>query len=125
MAGIYRQGVCCPREDAHVMTTTYGIETDIAFPTLNIQIETIRSIRASELKTSFQRITQNHKVNTIEDEMRVFTDFSGLLQKYKRSGRLLYKHADPSMLPAIVIKYPRDDSDNSWFVITTYTIVML
>lgn len=105
--------------------TAYGTETAIAYPTLNIKVETVNSFTAEQLRSSFQRITEINKVRTLEDENRVLTDFSAMLQKLKRADRLLYKHADPTMLPTIVIKYPKNDDDGSWLLVTTYTVVVL
>lgn len=105
--------------------TQFGTETDIAYPDVRTQVETFRNYKDDALKSSFRRHTISHRVETAAEEAAVFADFSLLLQRLRYTEKLLYKHSDPSMLPFVVIKYPKETGYPGWFVVTTYTEVVI
>ncbi len=62
------------------------------------------------------------KVHSSQDEMTEFMRFTDEVERCRKNGTLTWDKDDPLTRPVFMIDYPKENRDNSYFIIKSYTI---
>lgn len=84
-------------------------------------ITTVDTFQDSELMKRRVQYRIRVKVRDSKQEMAEYLKFNDLLREKRLLNRLITKDADASLLPNLVIEYPKYDEDGSYFIIKSWT----
>lgn len=106
--------------------TRYGQEVETRFLDKDeSKVEYIRNIKDFDVHSAFKRTSVRVHVHNQKEEMVEFLTFSKLIAEKIEAGTLVRGDRDPSLRPTFVVEYPKTSIDGSYFVIRTFTELML
>jgi hypothetical protein len=102
--------------------TEYGTETEGTFTDANgSTVEVIANYKDLEVMSRFKRISVRIKVIDKRDETTQYLLFSDLIEEKRQAGTLVVRDADPHSRPSFTIEYPKTNIDGTYFVVRSYT----
>lgn len=85
-------------------------------------ISTIVKYRNGDSERVMKHYRIRVKVSSALDEMTEFIRFTDELSRCRKNGTLTYDKEEPSTRPSFIIDYPKENIDNSYFIIKNYTV---
>lgn len=85
-------------------------------------IASISKYRNGETEVAMKHFRIRVKVYSAQDEMTEFIRFTDELDRCRKNGTLTYDKEDSSTRPSFIIEYPKENIDNSYFIIKNYCI---
>lgn len=102
--------------------TTWGTETETTFlDGQGSMVDVITKIERGNVQQRWKRITLRIKVADKREETTQFLMFSDLIAEKRRAGVLIVRDNDPATLPAFMLEYPKRDVDGSYFIVRSFT----
>jgi hypothetical protein len=102
----------------------YGTETTM-YVDGDKAMEVTDNVRNYKVFSTFKRTITRTKVSTPGEADHQYQLFSNHIDKLHRLNKLLTKSNDPALRPSFTIEYPHIDHDGSYFVITSYTEIVM
>lgn len=97
-------------------TTTFSLDNK------GSTISTISKYRNGDTEKVMKHFRIRVKVFTPQDEMTEFIRFTDELSRCRKNGTLTWDREDASTRPSFIIDYPKENIDNSYFIIKNYTV---
>jgi hypothetical protein len=85
-------------------------------------IATISKSRNGDIERVIKHYRIRVKVGSPQDEMTEFIRFTDELSRCRKNGTLTYDRDDNSTRPSFIIEYPKENVDNSYFIIKNYCV---
>jgi C4-type Zn-finger protein len=86
-------------------------------------VEEITNMVDYSAKTNFRRATFRVKVENKQQETEEYIKWSNQVEEKRRAGTLVIK--DDLTKPQFVLEYPKTDQDGSYFVIRSFTEIII
>lgn len=87
-------------------------------------ISRIEKVRDSEVKKVYKQYKIRNKVYSQKEQLTEYVKHADKVLELHKEGKLVIKDNDPMLYPAFWSEYPKFDQDGSWFVISSYTIIV-
>ena len=97
--------------------TTYPIDES------GSTITTIDTYWRDQLTKAIKQYRIRVKVYNHEEELAEYIRFTDDIAKHRCEGTLTCDKEDMTTKPSFVIDYPKDNIDNSWFIIKSYCVI--
>ncbi|GAC1501805.1 MAG: hypothetical protein NVS1B10_06220 [Candidatus Saccharimonadales bacterium] len=102
----------------------FGSETTITTDA-NGQVEETNHIADYDTRHKLKKISRRIKVHNKQDETTEYLKFSKLMHELRDKKILAVNERDHTTRPSFVLLFPKTDIDGSYFVIVTYTELMI
>ncbi len=101
----------------------YGTQkTTFALDNRGSTIASISKFRNSEVEKVMKHYRIRVHIKNAQEEMTEFIRFTDELDRCRKNGTLTYDKEDNSTRPAFIIDYPKENIDNSYFIIKNYCV---
>lgn len=105
--------------------TKYGQEVETRYIDENEKVEYVRNIKEFNVHSAYKRVSVRVKVYNKKEETVEYLSWSNLLEKHRQEGTLVRGDQDQNLKPSFIIEYPKHNNDGGYFVIRSFTTVML